>query len=516
MGTTLSLHGRVVNKNGSALSGKTVKLYDVTNPSSPVEIPSAATVTDANGYFAITNQDDTKPYRVVVEYSPTSNLVAVRERFSAQMRNLQVWDRLHVRSGAVVSIETDATVNRSLTVGGTTASGQAKVYVYDTDQVVIYTEQATNSNASANLSFNKARGTIPGRAAVQSGDELFTISGSGWDGSGYRDSVKVVATVDGTPGANDMPGKLAVLTSPDGSANPVERFSVKNTGEVIANRSLTVGGTTTSGQAKVYVYDDDVVKINIEQATNNNLPANLYFNRERGTVANKAAIQNGDYIFSIRGAGWDGTAYRDAVAIEAVAGVPGSNAVPGSLSVSTRQIDYPEMKPRLLVSNTGEVTVLGALIVGGDTTGVGYRLHIYDQNQVTIRVEQRTNNSAAPNLSFEKARGSTTTLNPVVNGDEMFVISGSGYDGNTYLTSASINAIVDGNVSQGNVPSRIEIKTSTAGSGMRTQMRINEESIGFRQILAASSVSGLSGVLRIRKLSNNDVIGYIPIYNNYA
>jgi hypothetical protein len=255
-------------------------------------------------------------------------------------------------------------------------------------------EQATNSNAATNLSFNKARGTIGTRAAVSSDDQLFTISGAGWDGTAYRDAVKVVATVDGTPGSNDMPGKLAVLTSPDGSANPVERFSVKNNGEVIANRSLTVGGTTTSGQAKVYVYDTD---------------------------------------------------------------------------------------------------------------------------QVTLYIEQANTGTSSPNLSFNKARGAIPGRTAVASGDEVFAISGSGWDGSGYQSSAAIYAIVDGTVSAGNVPGRVEIRTKTSGqAGLRTQMRINEESVGFRQILAASSVSGLSGVLRIRNIANGDVLGYIPVYNNYA
>jgi hypothetical protein len=191
-----------------------------------------------------------------------------------------------------------------------------------------------------------------------------------------------------------MPGKLAVLTSPDGSANPVERFSVKNNGEVIANRSLTVGGTTTSGQAKVYVYDTD---------------------------------------------------------------------------------------------------------------------------QVTLYIEQANTGTSSPNLSFNKARGAIPGRTAVASGDEVFAISGSGWDGSGYQSSAAIYAIVDGTVSAGNVPGRVEIRTKTSGqAGLRTQMRINEESVGFRQILAASSVSGLSGVLRIRNIANGDVLGYIPVYNNYA
>ena len=42
--------------------------------------------------------------------------------------------------------------------------------------------------------------------------------------------------MDGTPGTNDMPGRLVFSTTADGAASPTERMRIKSTGIVnIAN-----------------------------------------------------------------------------------------------------------------------------------------------------------------------------------------------------------------------------------------------------------------------------------------
>jgi hypothetical protein len=54
----------------------------------------------------------------------------------------------------------------------------------------------------------------------------------------------VEAFVDGTPGANDMPGRLVFSTTADGASSPTERFRIGSAGQ------LGIGGATygTSGQ----------------------------------------------------------------------------------------------------------------------------------------------------------------------------------------------------------------------------------------------------------------------------
>ena len=75
--------------------------------------------------------------------------------------------------------------------------------------------------------FTKSRGTTLG-TIVNSGDEIGTIQFRGDDGSGGNGlaAAFIQAFVDGTPGANDMPGRLVFSTTADGASSPTERMRI--------------------------------------------------------------------------------------------------------------------------------------------------------------------------------------------------------------------------------------------------------------------------------------------------
>ena len=98
--------------------------------------------------------------------------------------------------------------------------------------------------------FVKSRSTTPGGfASVQSGDELGRIAFTGSDGSAYVGSAAITATVDGTPGTNSMPGRIAFSTTPSGSASPVERMRIDSAGNVLIGGDLQLGKTVTAAGA---------------------------------------------------------------------------------------------------------------------------------------------------------------------------------------------------------------------------------------------------------------------------
>jgi len=93
-----------------------------------------------------------------------------------------------------------------------------------------------NSNANAvsapilNLSRSRSS-SIGGTTVVQNDDWLGTISFNGYDGTNPVEAVQIKAEVDGTPGTNDMPGRLVFSTTADGASSPTERFRIANTGK---------------------------------------------------------------------------------------------------------------------------------------------------------------------------------------------------------------------------------------------------------------------------------------------
>jgi hypothetical protein len=73
------------------------------------------------------------------------------------------------------------------------------------------------------IDFSKSRGSSIGtNTIVQNGDSLGTVIFNGFDGTGYTQAAWISAQVDGTPGTNDMPGRLVFNTTADGTNTPTE------------------------------------------------------------------------------------------------------------------------------------------------------------------------------------------------------------------------------------------------------------------------------------------------------
>jgi hypothetical protein len=105
----------------------------------------------------------------------------------------------------------------------------------------------------------KSRGsTVGSNTVVASGDELGQITFNGADGTNMILAAKIIAEVDGTPGANDMPGRLVFSTTADGASSPTERMRIQNTGTIssyadLANPSLTLRNATSAGTSTVFI-----------------------------------------------------------------------------------------------------------------------------------------------------------------------------------------------------------------------------------------------------------------------
>lgn len=76
--------------------------------------------------------------------------------------------------------------------------------------------------------------SIGGVTAVTSGWETGTIDFQGADGTNFVPAARIQGIVDGTPGANDMPGRLVFSTTADGASTPTERLRIDSTGQIEA------------------------------------------------------------------------------------------------------------------------------------------------------------------------------------------------------------------------------------------------------------------------------------------
>ena len=91
-----------------------------------------------------------------------------------------------------------------------------------------------NSGAQPYLLFAKTRGTSNGsNTIVQNNDPLGTIEFAGADGTDTNSRAGLITCeVDGTPGSNDMPGRLLFSTTADGGVTPTERMRIDSSGVV--------------------------------------------------------------------------------------------------------------------------------------------------------------------------------------------------------------------------------------------------------------------------------------------
>jgi hypothetical protein len=145
-----------------------------------------------------------------------------------------------------------------------TAYGTAPLQVSTEGNTVdsgIFLRNSSSSAFSAQLRLGTSRGTKASPTVVSSGDTVASIHGMGYDGSTWQRAASIDVAVDGTPGANDMPGRLVFSTTADGASSPTERMRIRNNGSVLIGcttenaRGLTIspqgsGSSPTIGFSK--------------------------------------------------------------------------------------------------------------------------------------------------------------------------------------------------------------------------------------------------------------------------
>jgi hypothetical protein len=103
------------------------------------------------------------------------------------------------------------------------------------------------------LNLTRSRSSsIGGTTLVQSGDWLGALSFNGYDGTNPIEAATIKGEVDGTPGTNDMPGRLVFATTASGASTPTERMRITSGGDVLVGKtssSFGVGDGTVIGGA---------------------------------------------------------------------------------------------------------------------------------------------------------------------------------------------------------------------------------------------------------------------------
>lgn len=123
-------------------------------------------------------------------------------------------------------------------VGVGTGSPVAPFEIQSTAASMRQTRYSTVASQSAGITVQRSGGSTPGTdVVVEDGWRVANFNLRGYDGAAYKPLATIEAWVDGTPGLNDMPGRLVFSTTANGSASVTERMRITQSGLVGINVS---------------------------------------------------------------------------------------------------------------------------------------------------------------------------------------------------------------------------------------------------------------------------------------
>jgi len=145
------------------------------------------------------------------------------------------------------------TSENAVVIGHTAIDGQGRaleVLGTTSDSTGIELMRFSANAEGPSLAFTKSRGGAIGtEAIVQDDDNLGAIVWFGDDGTDQASyAASINAYVDGTPGSNDMPGRLVFSTTADGAVSPTARMTIDASGVTITG---AIAGATNTNLGKV-------------------------------------------------------------------------------------------------------------------------------------------------------------------------------------------------------------------------------------------------------------------------
>ena len=137
---------------------------------------------------------------------------------------------------------------------GNAPQGKIQIEGLNSDAILsIIAAKAADSHRSGCISLGAHRGSVGGTPTIlQNNDTVGAILFAAGDGTDMRTrSAQILSQVDGTPGSNDMPGRLVFSTTADGASSPTERMRIDSSGNIEFRNAATavLKSVDTSGSS---------------------------------------------------------------------------------------------------------------------------------------------------------------------------------------------------------------------------------------------------------------------------
>jgi hypothetical protein len=390
----------------------------------------------------------------------------------------------------------------SRVVGG---SAEAVTQIYSTSNgalLSLFRDQASN-NGGAIIRAGKARNG----AIVQDNDTIFSLEAVAHDGTDMGSFAGTIAfLVDGTPGANDTPSRIAFYTTADGSSSGTERMRITQEGVVV------IGSNTSShgANARLQVRDTEDTAISANDVWNAGTTSVLDIRNASNTQFSYSGINlfGGSSSNSFAGIYMVQTTANSEGALTFWTGGLGAGS---PYAYEAMRIDSSR---RLLIGATSNSAVGGhqaALQVVGSNSF----------NEATITIQGNQNNSNGAYLGFSSSRGTTAGSTTIVQDDDtlgqVYFVGADGTDLGT--VAAAMTAQVDGTPGSNDMPGRLIFSTTADGSASLTErMRISSDGVikmtTDELLLYQSGDSLVDLIMDSNRPSSNQTIGRTRFYWN--
>jgi hypothetical protein len=200
--------------------------------------------------------------------------------------------------------------NGSVIVGKASALTNYKVDISTVGEPLSTAKFANSATASSHL-FAKSRSTTPGTYSIlSSGDGIASLNFAGDDGTAFITAAQILAAVDGTPGTNDMPGRLVFSTTADGASTPTERMRIDSAGQVgigvtpPAGQTIRIGKSLTGAVSSFSLTNRPAIQSDVTTsaaiydsfpstaATSFTLPSLIHYQSSQGTFGAGSTVTN--------------------------------------------------------------------------------------------------------------------------------------------------------------------------------------------------------------------------------
>jgi hypothetical protein len=198
---------------------------------------SISNSTDTGEAGILFRRTDNNQNRGLVVYDYTADALKFRASDNGAGEDMRIDSSGRLLIGTSSSVNVGSTASAKLQVGHPTGNVSAAFYC------------TANSVQGGSLVLGHGRGSTTG--VLQSDDTVGDIRFAGADGIDLQSQAATIrCEVDGTPGANDMPGRLVFSTTADGASSPTERLRITSNGFqacTSAGNGIEMGVTASAG-----------------------------------------------------------------------------------------------------------------------------------------------------------------------------------------------------------------------------------------------------------------------------